>query len=265
MRLSFETFGEGAAEGSGAAPALVVCHGLLGSGRNWGSLARRMGRRRRVIVVDMRNHGDSPWDDRCDYPAMAQDIAETVEAEAGGRADLLGHSMGGKAAMALALSRPQAIRRLVVADIAPVAYAHSHADVIAAMAGLDLSAVTRRAEADAALEAGVPDPAMRAFVAHNLAFEAAGARWRPNLAALGAAMADLVGFPPGPWPAAPFTGPALFLRGGRSDYVTDAMRPTIAALFPAARVETVEGAGHWLHAEAPHAFLEAVEAFLDAD
>jgi pimeloyl-ACP methyl ester carboxylesterase len=255
MRLNAESFGAGE-------PALVIAHGLLGSARNWGALARRLGRRRRVIAVDMRNHGDSPWNADASYAAMAGDLAETIAAEAGGRADVLGHSMGGKAAMALALTRPERVGRLIVADIAPVGYDHSHAQTLAAMAALDLAAVSRRAEADAALRPGIPNEAMRAFVVHNLAFEDGRARWRPNIAALAAGMEGLVGWPKGPW--TPFAGPTLFVRGGASDYVTPAMRGSIRALFPGAEIETLEGAGHWLHAERPEPFLATVEAFLAA-
>lgn len=257
MRLASETLGEG-----GDAP-LVVAHGLLGAGRNWGALAKRLAKRRKVIVVDMRGHGDSPWSDDVSYPAMAADLAGTIAAEAGGRADVMGHSMGGKAAMTLALEHPARVRKLIVADIAPVAYDHSHADTLAAMAALDLSTITRRAEADRALAASIPNAALRAFVAQNLAIEDGKARWRPDIAALAAGMDGLVGFP-ARFAHDSFAGPALFLRGGASDYVSPAMHGAIRARFPAARIETVEGAGHWLHAEKPEAFLAAVEAFLDA-
>lgn len=258
MRLASEHLGEG-----GAAP-LVIAHGLLGAARNWGALAKRLAKRRKVIVVDMRGHGASPWSDDVSYPAMAEDLAETIGAEAGGRADVLGHSMGGKAAMALALTHPARVRKLIVADIAPVAYDHSHAETLAAMAALDLSAVARRADADRALAEGIPNPALRAFVVQNLAIEDGAARWRPDIAALSAGMAELVGFP-SRFRHDSFAGPALFLRGGASDYVTPAMHGAIRARFPAARIETLEGAGHWLHAEQPEAFLAAVEAFLAAD
>ena len=254
MQLHAESFGAGE-------PPLLIAHGLLGSARNWGALGRRLGAKRRVIAVDMRNHGDSPRDGDAGYLAMAGDLAETIAAQAGGRADVLGHSMGGKAAMALALTRPEAVGRLIVADIAPVGYDHSHADTLAAMAALDLAAVTRRAEADAALKAGIPNAAMRAFVVQNLVVEDGRARWRPNIAALAAGMEALVGWPRGPW--TPFAGPTLFLRGGASEYVTPAMHGAIRALFPAARIEALEGAGHWLHAEQPEPFLAGVEAFLD--
>jgi len=258
VRLASEHLGEG-----GDAP-LVIAHGLLGAGRNWGALAKRLAKRRKVIVADLRGHGDSPWSDDVSYPAMAGDLAETIGAEAGGRADVLGHSMGGKVAMTLALAQPSRLRKLIVADVAPVVYDHSHADTLAAMAALDLSRITRRADADRALRDSIPNAALRAVVAQNLAIEDGAARWRPDIAALAAGMAGLVGFP-AHFAHDSFAGPALFLRGGASDYVTPAMHGAIRARFPAARIETLEGAGHWLHAEQPEAFLAAVEAFLAGD
>ncbi|SDZ80913.1 alpha/beta fold hydrolase [Rubrimonas cliftonensis] len=263
MRLERDVFGD---DEGGGGTALLVAHGLLGAARNWGALARRMARSRRVVAVDMRNHGRSGWSDDVGYPAMAEDLARVVEEECGGRADVLGHSMGGKAAMALALTRPETISRLIVADIAPVAYTHSHTDTLEAMAELDLSVVTRRSDADAQLAAKVPDAGLRSFVLQNLALTPEGARWRPNIAALRAGHASLVG-----WPeelsdlpdGALYFGDALFLRGARSDYVDGAALPAVEALFPAARVETLADAGHWLHADQPGPFLAAVERFLD--
>jgi pimeloyl-ACP methyl ester carboxylesterase len=259
MRLARETFGDG------GGPPLVIAHGLFGAGRNWASLAKRLAKARRVVTVDMRNHGDSGWSDDAGYPAMAADLAETIAAEGGaaegGAADVLGHSMGGKAAMALALAEPARVRRLIVADIAPVAYDHAHGDYVAAMRGVDLSRVARRSDADPMLAAAIPQPALRAFILQNLVIEGDAARWRTNLDALAAAMEDILSFPAQP-PGRRFDGPALFLRGGASDYVADRHAPAIRALFPAARIETVEGAGHWLHADRPEPFLAAVETFL---
>ncbi len=262
MRLERDVFDEGGGDGA----PLVVAHGLLGAARNWGALAKRMARSRKVVAVDMRNHGRSGWSDDVGYPAMAADLAAVIEEDCGGRADVLGHSMGGKAAMALALTRPETVSRLVVADIAPVAYAHSHTQTLDAMAEVDLSVVTRRSDADAQLAQKVPDAALRSFVLQNLALSPEGATWRPNIAALRAGHASLVG-----WPdelsdlpdGALFFGDALFLRGARSDYVAGAALPAIEALFPTARVETVADAGHWLHADQPGPFLAAVERFLD--
>lgn len=243
----------------GVAPPLLIAHGLFGSARNWGVIASRLAADRQVLAVDMRNHGDSPWDASHRYPDLADDLAEVIAAH-GGRADVLGHSMGGKAAMTLALTRPGTVRRLIVADIAPVVYGHSQAPLIAAMRGLDLSAIASRGAADAALRASVPDPGVRAFLLQSLDLRAVPPAWRLNLDALEAGMAQIVG-----WPeevTGRFDGPALFLSGALSDYVRPAHRQRIGALFPAARFARIPGAGHWLHAERPRAVEAALRAFL---
>jgi esterase len=241
-------------------PPLVIAHGLFGSARNWGAIARRLAGDRQVVAVDMRNHGDSPWSAVNDYPAMAADLGETI-AGLGGKADLLGHSMGGKAAMALALAEPARVRRLVVADMAPVAYDRSQLPYVQAMQAVDLAQVTRRADVDAALAAKVPEPEIRSFLAQSVALSEEGAGWKLNLSALGDEMPKIMG-----WPdlAGRFDGPALFLTGGQSDYVLPDALPRIRALFPAARIEAIPGAGHWLHADAPAAFIAAVQDFLRA-
>lgn len=244
--------------GAEAGTPLLVAHGLFGSARNWRAIARALGRDRPVIAVDMRNHGASPRDPVHDYPAMAADLAAAIQG-AGGGADVLGHSMGGKAAMLLALSRPDLVRRLVVADIAPVPYAHSHSRLIAAMRGVDLAAVATRGDADRALAPAVPDPAERAFLLQSLVLGEGPARWALNLDALDAAMPGLVGFPA---VQGRFAGPALFLSGQASDYVLPAHHARIAALFPAASFVAIPGAGHWLHAEKPREVIAEVARFL---
>jgi esterase len=246
-------------DGPGDTP-LVIAHGLFGSARNWGAVSKRLSEERPVIALDLRNHGESGWSDEHSYPALAADVAEAIEAE-GGRADVLGHSMGGKAAMVVALTCPDLVRRLVVADIAPVAYSHTQIGYVRAMRALDLSGVTRRSEADRRLAAAVSDRAVRAFLLQSLVFEGGGATWRLNLPVLEAEMPEIMSFPA---LEARHAGPVLFLRGGASDYVRDAHLPRIHALFPSARVETLSGAGHWLHAEKPDAFAEAVAKFLNA-
>jgi len=250
-----------AAEGE-TAPPLLIAHGLFGAARNFAGLARRLARRRRVVAVDMRNHGASPWDAACSYPALAGDLAAAVRDLCGGRASVLGHSMGGKAAMALALTEPDLLDGLIVADIAPVAYDHTHDGYVAAMAGADLSGVTRRSEVDPMLASAVLEAPLRAFLLQNLVIEEGHARWRINLDALAQGMDDLTGWP-GDWPRAPHEGPALFLRGGASDYAGASTEQAIRAHFPAAEIETLPGAGHWLHAEQPDAFAGAVTRWLD--
>ena len=209
-----------------------------------------------MIAVDVRNHGASPRSADHSYEAQAGDLAEVVEAQ-GGRADVLGHSMGGKAAMVLALARPELVASLIVADIAPRGYDHSQGQLIHDMRAVDLSAVERRSDADAQLRDRVPDAAVRAFLLQSL--DVAEGRWRLNLDALEAAMDEIVGWPD---PEGSYDGPTLFLRGGASDYVAEGDLPAIRRLFPAARIEAIAGAGHWLHAEAPRPFEAAVRSFL---
>ncbi len=241
--------------GDGAGTPLLIAHGLYGSARNWGVIARRLSDSRPVVAVDMRNHGESPWADRQGYAEMAGDLASAID----GRWDVLGHSMGGKAAMVLALTRPEKVRRLVVADIAPVAYTHSQQRYIDAMRAVDLAQVETRGDADRQLLALVPEDGVRAFLLQSLDVKAR--RWRLNLDVLSAEMARIVGFPE---VEGRFEGPALFLSGAESDYVRPEHRARIRALFPAARFAKIPGAGHWLHAEKPREFEAAVRVFLDA-
>lgn len=239
---------------------LVIAHGLYGSARNWGVIARRLADRRDVIAVDMRNHGASGWTDSHSYPDMAADLAEVIAAH-GGRADLLGHSMGGKAAMWLALTKSEVLRKLVVADIAPVAYSHDQTQHIHAMRGLDLHGLTTRGEADRRLSETVDEASLRAFFLQSLDLKAQPPRWRLNLDLLQAEMSKIVG-----WPEATgqFAGPTLFLTGADSPYVRPEHRDTIRGLFPAARFARIPGTGHWLHAEKPREFEETVRVFLNA-
>lgn len=239
---------------------LVIAHGLYGSARNWGVIARRLADRRDVVAVDMRNHGSSDWTDHHSYPDMAADLAEVI-ASLGGRADLLGHSMGGKAAMWLALTKGEVLRKLIVADIAPVAYSHDLSQHIHAMRGLDLRGLSTRGDADRRLATTVADASLRAFFLQSLDLKANPPQWRLNLDVLEAEMSKIVG-----WPKATgqFDGPTLFLTGAESSYVRPEYRETIAGLFPSARFARIPGTGHWLHAEKPREFEETVRVFLNA-
>jgi pimeloyl-ACP methyl ester carboxylesterase len=249
-----------ASEGENA-PPLLIAHGLFGSARNFNTLGRRLATTRRVVMVDMRNHGASPWDPDNSYPALAGDLAEAVERLCGGKAVVLGHSMGGKAAMTLALSRPDLLAGLIVADIAPVPHTHSHLGYIKLMQAVDLARVTRRSDADPMLAGAIPEPMLRSFLLQNLNIGEGRANWRLNLAALEANMAPLLDFPTDlPEPA--YEGPAYFLHGGVSPYVPPETHPRIRALFPGSEIEALPGAGHWLHAEQPEAFLGKVEGWL---
>lgn len=241
----------------GACPLLIV-HGLFGSARNWGVIAKRLSDRGPVITVDQRNHGFSPRAETQSYEDMAGDLAEVIEAMAR-PVDLLGHSMGGKAAMALALTRPDLVRRLIVADIAPVRYGHSQIQYIEAMRAVDLSRVERRSDAEAQLAEHGVAPALRSFFTQSL--DVAEKAWRLNLDTLARDMDKILDFPHSD---NQFDGPTVFLSGAASDYVNADYRPEIKRLFPKARFAKIPGAGHWLHADKPREFEAAIRAILDA-
>jgi esterase len=240
-------------------PALIV-HGLFGSARNWGAIAKKLSASRPVLAVDMRNHGDSFRAATHSYSDMASDLAEVIAAH-GGRADVIGHSMGGKAAMQLALTDSGCVNKLVIADIAPVAYAHTQTHLIDAIEALDVTALTSRRDADDAMAQTVPEAGVRAFLLQSLDMRADPPAWKLNHKALRADMPKILS-----WPGTEgqFTGETLVISGGASDYVTPAHRPLFDAQFPNAQFEVVPGVGHWLHAEAPGPFLSALTAFLDA-
>ncbi|SNS22196.1 alpha/beta fold hydrolase [Tropicimonas sediminicola] len=237
---------------------LLIVHGLFGSARNWGVVAKRLSVDRPVLTVDMRNHGDSFRAEANGYRDMADDLAQVIEKN-GGMVDIVGHSMGGKSAMMLALTRPDLLRRLVVADIAPVAYSHTQLHLVEAMQELDLDGLTRRSEADRDLQRIVPDSQTRAFLLQSLDLKSTPPRWKLNLDVLAQEMDKILGWPA---PDGRFDGPTLFLSGGASDYVLPEYRSDIKRLFPQARFAKIPGAGHWLHAEKPREFEATIAAFL---
>ncbi len=243
--------------GAPDAPRLLIAHGLFGSARNWGVIAKRLSDAFHVVAVDMRNHGDSPRGATQSYADMADDLAEVLDDI--GRAHVLGHSMGGKAAMVLALSRPDLVDRLVIADIAPVGYGHTQSHLIEYMRKIDLSQVKTRGDADRQLATHVAEDGVRAFLLQSLDVKAQ--QWRLNFDVLDAEMPKIIGFPD---VAGQFDKPALFLSGAASDYVLPEHRATIKPLFPAARFAKLPGAGHWLHAEKPREFEAAIRVFLSA-
>ena len=245
----------------GDGPAVAILHGLFGSGRNWTAIGRGLAATHRVLLFDLRNHGASPWAEGMSYEEMAADLRTSLAARGLARAALLGHSLGGKVAMALALAAPEMVERLVVVDIAPVVYPPGLIGHLRAMQALDLTQIRRRGEADRLLAAAIPDPAERTFLLQNLVFEAGEARWRLNLVAIARDMPLISGFPSFP-AGRTYDGPALFVAGGRSLYVRPEHEPLIKELFPAARVARIAEAGHWVHAEAPAAFLALVAPFL---
>jgi pimeloyl-ACP methyl ester carboxylesterase len=236
-------------------PGLLIVHGLYGSARNWGVIAKRLSDDRQVVAVDMRNHGLSPWYDTQSYPDMAGDLAQVLEG-LDGPFDVLGHSMGGKAAMVLALTRPDLVNRLIVADIAPVTYSHSQTQFIEAMRAVNLDKVERRSDAAEQLRGIVDDPNLITFFTQSLDIKEK--KWRLNLDVLAREMPQILSFPE---VTGEFDKPTLFLSGANSDYVKREYREGIKALFPQAQFAKIPGAGHWLHAEKPREFEAVVRSW----
>ena len=244
---------------SGEGPPVVLLHGLFGAARNWGTVQRALASRFRVIALDMRNHGASPHAVGMRYADLAADVLETLDSLNALPAAVVGHSMGGKAAMVAALTRPDAVARLLVSDIAPVVYHHGNAGVAAAMRALPLGPLLTRAHANEALADAAPNPAVRGFLLSNLILGPEPS-WRIGLDEIAAAIPDLEGWEDPVRP--PYREPTLFVTGTDSDYVLPEHRPAIRALFPMSRFVGVKGAGHWVHADNPAGFLSVLEAFL---
>jgi pimeloyl-ACP methyl ester carboxylesterase len=252
-KLNYNEYGEG--------KPLIIMHGLFGSARNWNSIAKALAGDRRVFAVDLRNHGDSPDTGSMTYPEMVADLQELLDGLGLPAAALLGHSMGGKVAMAFALSHPERTEALMVADIAPVVYSGNFMKFIDAMLALPLEKIRSRSEADEHLrEAGIEAAMVRQFLLQSLVRGKHGYAWQLNLKTLRKSLTELSGFP-ADWPR-PYTGPVCFLSGTDSDYLLPEHRDVIRALFPAATLRSIEGAGHWLHAEKPEAFVREVRDFL---
>jgi esterase len=253
VQLAATEYGEG--------PPVAILHGLFGSGRNWRSIAQQLALRHRVVAFDLRNHGGSPWADGMAYGAMVEDLRASLQARRISHSALLGHSMGGKLVMLAALLHPGEVSRLVVVDIAPAVNPPTLLAYVRAMRRVDLRGILRRSETDARLTAAIPDAAERAFLLQNLVIGDGTARWRLNLEAIERDFPQICGFPGLPAGAA-YQGPTLVVVGARSDYVRPEHESAIRRLFPQARITRLEGAGHWVHAEQPEAFLQAVEPFL---
>jgi esterase len=249
-------------QGSGA--AVILMHGMFGSLSNLGNLAKLLAQSYRVISVDLRNHGDSPHEDDMDLALMAADIVELISDLDLSSTILIGHSLGGKIAMQVALNNPQLVRQLVVADISPVDYPQTNnapvLDALSALIGLQLA--SRRA-ADEVMGQHIADQMTRAFLLKNLARNAEGQFvLKLNISSIVKNYATtLVAAPTG----MPFEGPALFLKGETSAYIQEKHRPVIDGLFPNAQLQVIAGAGHWLHAEKPDAFNNLVNSFLVAN
>ena len=256
--LYYKIYGEGNEE-----PVLIIAHGLFGSERNWRGVARYLcDRGRKVVAVDMRNHGKSFWSTGHSYEELGYDIKKVIQ-KFGDKADLMGHSMGGKAAMALALETSSHIRRLVVLDISPVTYFHNHSEYIDAMELLDLNLFTDRHQLDLQLAKSISDPSIRAFLLQSVDFTGKSkAKWRLNLNALNNNLTKIMGFPKYNTAS---TVPCLFIRGSLSKYVRDNHVEIINNYFPNSTLVTINGAGHWLHVEKKEELCNSALSFLTKD
>lgn len=251
MNLHFQEYGSG--------QPLVILHGLLGSLDNWHTLSKAFGKSFHVLAVDQRNHGRSPHSSLLTYDAMANDLRELLDQEHIATTHVLGHSMGGKAAMQFALSFPERADRLIVVDIAPRAYPRLHDEVLDAMMPLNLSELASRQQVDDQLAKKIPDFPLRQFLLKNLARDDAGKFfWKANLQAINSSYAEIARAIK---EAQPFVKPTLFVTSNRSGYVLNSDIPAIKSLFPNSQIVGVN-AGHWIHAEEPTRFAEVVANFL---
>ena len=246
---------------SGSGKVLVILHGLFGSHKNWQSHARRFAEFARVIAIDLRNHGSSFHADEMNYDLMAADVAQTLEQLNLSRCDILGHSMGGKVAIKLALNHAELVDRLVIADIAPVSYEHDYDHLIDPILALSLSNLESRKQADQLLKPDIGDDLLRAFLLQNLVQEGEQWRWRVNWTAIKDQLPELTGFALSSqqWCV---DAPTLFINGGKSPYIGKLEQEVIKAHFSEVEFATIPSAGHWLHTEKPAEFSRLVVDYL---
>jgi esterase len=253
MELNFKSFGSG--------PALIILHGLFGSLDNWQGLAKQYAESYSVFIVDQRNHGKSPHTDApFTYVQLAEDLRELMEQQGIYTANLIGHSMGGKAVMQFAIDHEHMVEKLIVADMGVAANDHRHSEIIEALVAFPFAEITDRKLADEWLAARIPDFGVRQFLLKNLERRPdKGFEWKFNLAVL---HRDYLNILEGISSGQAIDVPTLFIRGGKSDYVLDTDFPAIQKVFSNVTFDTIPGAGHWLHAEQPQAFFEKTMAFL---
>jgi pimeloyl-ACP methyl ester carboxylesterase len=243
---------------------IVFCHGLFGQGRNWTQIGKALAGDHRVTLLDLPHHGRSPWAPHFDFLAIADSVADLLSAD--DPVTLVGHSMGGKVAMLVALRHPSLVDRLCVVDVSPVDYGagSEFAAYIAAMQELDLAALEQRADADAALTEAVPHPTVRGFLLQNLRREHDGWRWQVNLDVLGSDLAKVSGWPEDELDGvSPYPGRVLWMAGARSSYVQDDYAAAMDRWFPRNRRVVVKDAGHWVHSEQPEVFVEVLRRFVE--
>jgi len=247
-------------ERSGTGDPLVVLHGLFGAAQNFRGIAKKMAEDFDIIAVDLRNHGASFHHDEHSYPIMAQDVFDLMDHLSLDQAHIMGHSMGGKVAMQMALHTPERIDGLVIGDISPVQYPDHHDAVFKGFNAVDLTTISSRGEAENALTQHVEDPGVRMFLLTNLMRDEDRAfKWRLNIKSLEDNYTEIA---KPPTSKGDYKAPTLFMRGGLSDYISEHHIPALKDLFPAAHIHTIDGTGHWLHAEKPDEYCQVVTDFL---
>lgn len=252
LDLNFKEYGSG--------DPLLILHGFMGSLDNWHTLANQFGSNRKVFTLDQRNHGKSPHTDKHSIALMVADLKHFIETQKLGSVSLIGHSMGGKVVMQFALEYPHMVEHLIVVDIAPRQYKRGHDDVFEAIFAVDLSRVQGRKEAEEMMLPYVADFGTRQFLMKNLErLEDGTYTWKMNLDTLHRDYEEIVK----PIESdIPFMGKVLVIKGGNSRYISERDEQDFAVLFPNYVLQTIPNAGHWVHAEAPKLFFEAVENFL---
>ncbi len=252
MQLNYKEFGQG--------DPVIILHGLFGTLDNWQTIAKKLAEENTVYIVDQRNHGRSPHVDSHDYSSMAEDLRQFMEDNWIYNAHLIGHSMGGKTAMQFALDFPDMVDKLVVVDISPKAYPGSHHDIFEALSSLDLDTIESRKQADEHLAQSIDDKGIRLFLMKNLTSDKEGGyKFKMNLPVLYRHYDEILDSVRGD---DPFEKQTLFIRGEKSKHMEDEDEDEIKKMFPSAEIETVAGAGHWVHAEAPVELLKLVKNFL---
>ena len=251
MKLFFRELG-------GNGRPLLILHGLFGSSKNWITNGKALSANRKVILLDLRNHGDSPHSNSHTLVDLADDLKEFTES-LNDKPDILGHSMGGMTACLFALKYPHLLQKLIVVDIAPRTYPVKFGKEFEALE-LDVSHAKTRDEIDARMSSILPDGFLRQFLQMNLEKTELGYRWKLNISALKSNRAQALEFPTG---LTPFSGESLFILGEKSEYIQESDPPTILSLFPNAEITTILGASHYLHYFQAEEFLKICRKFLE--
>jgi len=253
MELNYKEFGQG--------EPIIILHGLFGTLDNWQTIAKQLAKEYWVFIIDQRNHGRSPHVEDLDYELMAEDLKDFMEQHWIPKAHIIGHSMGGKTAMQFAFDYPDMLDKLVVVDIGPGANKAGHDQIFEALLSLNLDQVANRTEADAHLQKNIEEYGVRQFLLKNLSRNKTGGyRWKMNLSAIHKNYQNILAEVGS---NNTYDGESLFIKGAESNYISDAEKTTIRQSFTSVSIETIDKAGHWVHADKPAELLQKITSFLD--